>query len=443
MNRQILSKISLSFISLVLSLVLLEGGLRLAGAYIVQESGQSYTPYEESSDYSRDEVYEKFGTKKVSGTILAIGDSFTNAGNVKSFHSYPYYLYELFSKTKQPKSVLNMGLCEDSTFGVKDRLKEFIKDNKTNLPESVVMLVGSADKFERFEIESDDKLKLDWYEVNPPSFYKSLRIYKVFRHIKLSLMHKYLLGSEEIEEGDFDQVKNVYLELKEKSLKKEYKFNEDVYLAKLPNGFKKYCEGLNISFSTAKEMIHSTLIYMTKILSSNLRHDDAFYWLVDLAKTFPEEFWSGKFEDAYYRIIQVYQIQSKYDAEFVLTQFNEKTSSHKYFKEFFQMIKEQEAVDTYVDRKRMEAWKEIIEVTKKNKIKLYVMNYPSDYKSANEIIGQVVSSNNVHFINNNQYFKDIIKKEGRAKILEDDDHLTPFGYKLLAEHIFLKMKESP
>jgi len=442
MNRQILSKITLSLVSLILSLVLLEGGLRLAGAYFVQDSGQYYSPYEESSDYVRDRVYEKFGDQPKLGSILAIGDSFTNGGNVKSYHSYPYYLYEYFSNSNNPKTVLNMGVCEDSTFGVKDRLKEFVIDNKGKLPESIVLLIGSADKYERYEIESDDKLKLDWYEVNPPSFYRSLRIYKVFRHIKLSLLHKYLLGTEEIQEGDFEQVKKVYLELKQKVLDPNFKFNEKEYLTKLPTGFKNYCEGLSIKFSSSKEMIHSTLIYMTKILSSNLRHDEAFYWLIDLAKAFPEDFWGGQFEDAYFRIIQVYQIQSKYDSEFVLKQFDEKTSDHKYFKEFYQLVKDQEKVDRYVDQKRIEAWKEIISLTKANNIKLYVMNYPSDYKSANQIIEKVVKENNLLFIDNHSYFKEIILKEGRSKILEDDDHLTPLGYRLMAEHIFKRMKEN-
>ncbi len=441
MNRQFLSKISLSLISLVLSLALLEGGLRLAGAYIVQESGQSYSPYEEANDYVRDRVYEKFGNKEKSKTILAIGDSFTNGGNVKSYHSYPYYLFEFFSKSNNPKTILNMGICEDSTFGVKDRLKEFVKDYKEELPESIVLLIGSADKYERYEIENDDKLKLDWYEINPPSSYKSLRIYKVFRHIKLSLLHRSLLGSEEIQEGDFEQVKAVYLDLKSNIKKEAYVFTKEEYLKKLPNGFIKYCEGLNIKFSSAKEMIHSTLIYMTKILSSKLRHDDAFFWLVDLAKTYPNDFWGGSFEDAYFRIIQVYQIQSKYDSKYVLGQFPEKTSEHKYFKEFFQLVKDQEKVDSYVDKKRLEAWDEIIKITKENGIKLYVMNYPSDYKSANSMIEKVVKENNLIFIDNNEYFKNIIDVEGRAKILEDDDHLTPLGYKLMAEHIFKKMKE--
>ncbi|OUR93596.1 hypothetical protein A9Q84_19195 [Halobacteriovorax marinus] len=452
------AKILLSFVSLLLSLGALEGGLRLAGVALNYQKQADYTPYDEKSSYIRDESYEAYSSKKSSETILCIGDSFTNAGNVKSYHSYPYNLYELFKLDKSPARVLNMGLCEDSTFGVHDRFKNFLIKNKgtSKFPDKVVILIGAADKFERFEIEQDDRYDQDWFEIREAGWLKKTRLFKVYRHIKLSFIQKYLsngLSSENsINDSEFEAIKEKYLFFKEKIKlnPNDPKLQELVTstISSLPQSFKNYCEGLSIKFENAQELTHSLLVYMSKILITRHRHDLALKWLLDLAKAEPVNFWSGKFDDAYFRIIQTYQIQSKYSEKEVLKVLDDsqknfpEITKFKKFTEFYTLVSDSEKVASYVDTKRLATWKKIIDLCKEHKIKLYIMNYPSEYESANKSIQQVVSEHHVNFIDTNHYFKKLIERDGRGKYLEDDDHLTPLGYKLMAKQIYKYMKEN-
>lgn len=458
LKDQMLAKVTLSLVSLIISLATLEGALRLTGVALNYHKQKDYIPYEEEKTYVRDENYESYSSGKKSQTILSIGDSFTNAGNVKSYHSYPYNLYNLFQQEKKPKRVLNMGVCEDSTFGVHDRLKHFLSTNKdpNKSPDKVIILIGAADKFERYEIESDDKHEQNWHEIKEPNWFKKTRLFKVYRHIKLSLLQKYLSQgvSEEnlVNNSEFEEIKNHYLFFKEK-LKTEQnksKLNELVKAKRelLPSGFINYSTNLSIHFESASQLTHSLLVYMAKILTTKHRHDLALKWLLDLAIAEPILFWSGEFDDAYFRLVQTYQIQSKYSENEILSILNEskkevpKISTYENFNEFYTLVNDGEKISQYVDNKRIETWDKIVSLCKKYNITLYVMNYPSDYKSANKIIKQVVEKHKIQFIDNHKFFNKLIKENGRGKYLEDDDHLTPLGYKLMARKVFEAMKNS-
>jgi len=451
LKDQIYLKVLLSVISLVLSLSALEGGLRIAGIALNYQKQADYIPYDEKNSYIRDESYESYNNSSSNQTILCIGDSFTNAGNVKSYHSYPYNLFKLFKQQKKPKRVLNMGLCEDSTFGVHDRFKNFLNkyQNTKKFPAKVIILIGAADKFERFEIEKDDKHVLDWFEVRDSNWITRTRLFKVYRHIKLSFIQKYLSDgiSDDglVKSNEFEEIKEKYLFFKNK-----IKLNaNDPKLQKLvskaqetlPLGFINYCNNLNIKFNNASELTHSLLVYMSKILITRHRHDLALKWLLDLAVSEPINFWSGKFDDAYFRIIQTYQIQSKYSEKEVLKLLDKslidfpQINKMKNFNEFYTLVRDSEQIASYVDLKRLKTWEKIVSLCKDNNIKLYVMNYPSEYKSANRIINQVVEKFDLNFIDNNNYFKKLIERDGRGKYLEDDDHLTPLGYRLMAKQI--------
>tara|TARA_Y100000590_G_scaffold323369_1_gene366461 strand:- start:188526 stop:189896 length:1371 start_codon:yes stop_codon:yes gene_type:complete len=446
------TKITISFISLLVSLLCLEGGLRLAGLYVYSSQERNFVPYEEPKDYVRNRVYEKYKLGKSSGVIVAIGDSFTNAGNVKSYYSYPYFLFKLFEESSQPKSVINMGLCEDSTIRIYDRLVEFFKitpkEELKNL-DKIIMLVGSADKFERYENYESDRFQTIFYDMENPTFFKELRIYKVFRHIKLVLLNKYLTEGLETGEDSFDDVNKLYSELAVKyeigSTERPENFKE--LLKKMPDSFKDYSERLHLTLSTPIQLIHSLSVYQSKILTSEKKHDEAVFWLLDTALRFPVEFFNGEMDDAYYRLVQTYQIQSRYESSDIKDLLDKIISKspevEKFinFKEFKEMTLKWEEVDKNIQEERNKSWDKIVKLVKDNKVELVLMNYPTEYVSANETLKRVAKENQLVFIDNFEYFKPLIEKYGRSKILEDDDHFTPFGYELLAKHIFSKINQ--
>ena len=166
LEHNILAKISLSIISLIITLVVTEVSLKTIGHLYNMKFQTEYIPSLESPNYIRDEMYESYSNgKDKNEVILSIGDSFTNAGNVESKYSYPHQLFNLFLENKTPSIVLNMGLCEDSTFGVNKRLKEFLirAKKEKRAPTKVIILIGAADNFERFQKEAITEKK-DWYQ---------------------------------------------------------------------------------------------------------------------------------------------------------------------------------------------------------------------------------------------------------------------------------------
>lgn len=447
LENNIYAKISLSIVSLLLTLIIAEIGLKTFGKIYNLSYQNEYIPNQESSDYIRDEMYESYSlNNKNKDIVLSIGDSFTNAGNVESKYSYPHQLFNLLIKNKKPTKVLNMGLCEDSTFGVNKRLQNFFKEeDKSNYPSKVLVLIGAADNFERYHKESVTEIK-PWYQVSKHSWYKDLSIYKVVRHIRYHYIQKELTGEIEnerlVSSKEFDEVKGLYLELKE-DISKKNKYKDIRYFQeKLPEGFKKYCNSLHIEFKTKYQILHSLSVYMSKILASQFKHDRAFHWLLDLANFNPRMFWGGDFDDAYFRIVQTFHFQSEIstptillDLERMLSQ-DKSLESVKHFTEFYELVKNKDKVMRETDISRRAAWKEIIALSKLYKFELYMLNYPSNYISANSIIKKVSKENNIKLIDLNHYFNSLILKNSREKYLEDDDHLTPLGYKLMADEIY-------
>ena len=181
---------------------------------------------------------------------------------------------------------------------------------------------------------------------------------------------------------------------------------------------------------------------MSKILASQLKHDIAFDWLLDLAKYDPEKFWGGQFDDAYFRIVQTFQFQSEHRNKDILKELhlmlkaNHNLSKIKHFNEFHTLVRDREVITKQTNKNREIAWEEIIQLSREHKFKLYMMNYPSNYVSANSTIRDVAQKNEIPLMDLNSYFDNLIKKETREKYLEDDDHLTPLGYKLMAQKIF-------
>lgn len=162
-SRSLMTRIWLGVGSLLLILVLVEIGLRLAGYFYLHRlrlSGE-----------------QEIGMG-ASHTILAVGDSYTVGGNGKWENNYPSQLQKILSDNYPQKyAVINGGVCEANSTQIYYQLMRLIKAYKVD---SVVLLVGSANRF------------------NPAGYSRhwqgdllsQLRLFKVFKILMINLQGK-------------------------------------------------------------------------------------------------------------------------------------------------------------------------------------------------------------------------------------------------------------
>lgn len=144
MKNSLLTKITLACLSTILSLILCEILLSFfARPYLEPRTHHAMSPQALSElDESYENIYERFEGQAQFPRIVAVGDSFTNAGNVDYHENYPYYLWERLNRKTE---VMNLGICEDTSFGSYIRIKNLLeKSPKTSI---FVILIGVADMF--------------------------------------------------------------------------------------------------------------------------------------------------------------------------------------------------------------------------------------------------------------------------------------------------------
>lgn len=440
--------------SLLFCLAVLEAGLRLTGFAVTAARQREFVPPFEERVYHVDETFERYRPEaKRDRLILTLGDSLTNGGNVKSYHSYPYYLYRNFADAGEWTAVYNLGYCEDSTFGVALKLKHYLETNPPEqLPDAVVILVGAADMF-NIPLIRERKLKDDtfWYDVLPRGWLYTLRLYKVYRHIKLNLAARHGIdagGAPASNEEKFKLLLDVY-EQHKKSLDGDPHRNLAPELAaKIETAFADDIQQADFDIEVIGDFTDLLTDYAGRFYQLQHRYDDLFALLLDIAQTFPEDFWNDYFNSANYHFTQAYRVQSRYTADDVLKVLRESEKKHpqlahnEYFRHFRKILLDREEMDRYVDRKRLETWDEIVRMSREKNVKVVVQNYPVTYKSANRIIAQVAKKYDLPLIDNEKFYSELFAKEPRTKYMEDDDHLKPVGNQLLAQNVYAALKKA-
>ncbi len=128
--------------SLIVCLAVLELGLRAAGRVFESGRQRDYHAAFTDVDGANDYVFERYRPNRATRLILAMGDSLTNGTNVSDRQTYPYHLYRLFAKRGERTTVVNMGYCEETTFGVADKLKKYLARKDARVPDEVVAWPG-------------------------------------------------------------------------------------------------------------------------------------------------------------------------------------------------------------------------------------------------------------------------------------------------------------
>jgi len=469
-------RVALILFGIAFALALVEGGLRLAGALlgggVAVEYLTSEASYITEMRYKRDETYEAYARSdglRPRRRVLVMGDSFANGGNAFSNQTYPYYLHRYFEEAGDNVGVLNMGKCESSTFGVAERLERYLDAAKPDeLPTVVAFIVGSADKYNLnadIPPEAYPTVDVDWFDVQS-TWYQDLRLYKLYRHIKLGLSSRSLtdpFGPRELVTDEaFARFRAFYAEFKSNADHHGWQHAPDS--ESMPEAFAAENERIKRDFAelaptyfsvtvmadlaTAEELLNAVTIALAVLYASKTRHADAVGLLLEVERDFPQAFWAGsQLFYARYNLFQLYQLQSKYTADDILPQLERTRAAHPHlalverFSQLHETLSNGELIDALVDERRLAAWDRIVSLCRAKGIRVLLQNYPSDYRSANGMIAQVAQKYDLPLIDHHALFAGPSEEHGRNRYLEDDDHCTPEGYEMMAKAVYDRIKE--
>lgn len=439
--------------SLLFCLLILEGGLRLAGFALASSRVRSFTPpYDEGGYDAEFDIQERYASSRRRRLILAFGDSLTNAGNVKSYESYPYFLYKSLADSGEGAAVYNMGYCEESTFGVARKLKDYLEnDRRHGVPDAVIVLVGAADLYNLlFVRERMAAGKGPWRDMLPTSALSNLRIAKLYRFIAMNLAlragARRAKGSAESAAENLERLLEIYAAHKKGLGADPRQPLDPAFVEELGRMFPGEVERYGADLSKISEFIELLVDQASLAYHPRLRYDEFFALLLDIAHVFPAQFWSNGFDPASYFFLQAYRVQSRFSAKDVLKEMDRAAAKHpqlksdESYRRFRRVFADRRALDRMADGRRLKAWEEIVRLCRERGIRLVLQNYPVEYQSANRMIAQVAKKYQLPLIDNRGRFAALIAKEGRAKYLEDNDHLTPLGYEILSQNVLRTLK---
>lgn len=167
--------------------------------------------------------------------------------------------------------------------------------------------------------------------------------------------------------------------------------------------------------------------------------DEAIEIFINVINLYPNEF------DNYYALLKSYEFQNKYSAENLLALFSklgEKNPTLKKSKEFQSYIfflKNRAGIETTIDIWLEDDLEKVVALCGMNNIHLIIQNYPYAYHSANRVLENVASKNNVTFIDNYSIFNKFLPEE-KAKYFSDFDHCTKEGHWIMANNIYNVLK---
>ena len=446
---------------MVLCLVFLESGLRISG-YMFQKSRNNTFSInvDVANTYDSERDYENFkGRKDSKNTIWSIGDSFTNAGNVDSEQSYPAYLFNILQEREYNYNVVNLGQCEDPTWGVYNRLKDLLsKTPKKKKPSVVIILAGVSDPF-YFTLSGVEPLKreeqkiTDFYLPETP-WYKELRIYKAFRHIRLEFVNRTLNKSGKFTPemlGVLDKTYDEIVENRPKNVSQWKKYENK--LEKLFLNHREFVDGSKneFSFKDKPRFVFNTLVIpRIRYFTGKLNYNKALDILIKFGEDFPDYFWSDErnVPFALHMMSQLMLFQSKYTSTDLDTFMNKSTvtvphlRSGELYTQASNFFIAKKNVEKQVLNSRKKTWEKIIELSHLHKFKLVIQTYASDFTEANKMARRISENSKILLVDNHKEFKEKIQMLGRANIFADDNHFQPLGYEIMAENIFNTLRKN-
>lgn len=435
MKKKYVFLVCISVISFLLSLIAIEISFRIYTKKYFTNKIERKSSYQ-APFYSMlyDEIYEtntSYTNQNDEIKIYALGDSYTNGGNVIRRKTYPRRLFEMLD---QKYDVINMGMCEDTSEGALQRLKLELSENEKVKP-VVVVLIGAADVFLNFKK----------YKEELTNFYKKIS--------KEEIYSKFKLNSFNLKSIDF--VKYSINNLREKyryiNMPKEYFTEEYVKCNKLKSDTACLLE----MFDRHKlEIISDRTIfnqYLTFVIyTQRMKHRETPEFvvevLIDVLKKDPNIL---KYPEYVYNLITFSSMQIKIPFKKIVEIIKAEKVKATNLED---IVKKEESdhignvidfMNSWVDgndlirNERVENYRKIIAFVRSMNGEVILLNYPLDYKDTNEDIERVAKEEGVPFVNLKETFKN---HEHDKHLISDWEHCTEYGYKLMAKEVVKEIR---
>jgi len=465
------TRLTISLASLLVSLLVLEVGLRWAGrAYLAR----TVTPVSQV-DYSDSTT-----------RVMCIGDSFTFGGLTGRHETYPTYLQEILDSQRagQRAQVFNQGVCEYNSWQLLQFLPEWLAVYE---PQVVVVLVGSANMFNPWGYDFDSGGALGKIS----QMFHGLRVVKLARLIYVNGSARLLSGGAEDEDAaaaeyglDGHYVNaTVYQEAKsylhEKMAVVEpdptdavqdvwYTHNQGYHEAAMEQclyilqgaaghqellatmGYFHYARGdyanAEVYYLEALEL-HPEARFVrgqASFFYSNAgrdciaqgRYAEAVDYLFKAIGQNPDD------EYHYYAMSRAFGLQSHYNADQIVERCKTMMDEDPSLRQNQKFINHLEMFEVRNDwEERVGEWldgdlEEIHRLVRGTGATLVVQNYPVSYPHANARLQALADENGLPMVDNLSRFDEAVANYGRAPYLFDDDHCTPGGHRLMAENVY-------
>ena len=384
------------------------------------------------SGYKRNDTQEQYSpSRQAQGNIYAIGDSFTNGGNLIYSNSYPY---KLFKKLDESWNVHNMGVCESTsidTLGLVNQLLSTPIENHSIF----LILTGATDIFAGHSPDrstmANPLLKIQQRKVVHPNSQES----------SLSYFKTYLLLKELYEQFQATQ-SNKFIKY---DLKAVQKLNHIAESAAFKKCSVRYSSGHCLGTMIDKEFAQDAQDY---ILASYLKLDFAMTSrdyskrirsLLDFVKLHGDVLEDFSWVDISATLSFLSSKQSQYALQSILSELESifKTFEHKKDHLFYQAIAN--LTDALKDREKLlqnrkERITSLINKIRSKEMIPILMTYPLPYSEVNKTIREVALSNKLHLIDLEKIFS-LESSKVKRNLLVDYQHLTPEGNSLMAKSI--------
>lgn len=455
------NNIFLVIFGIIAFLVLLEISLRLSGGkyHIIRTHG-------EFSLRSRNTQ------NRNSFIILCLGDSYTYGAGAPFEYSYPRQLEKMLNEGRIEKkvNVQNLGSPGGNSYRILKIFRENI--NKYN-PEIAIIMVGTNNDWnlegmQRFSQSYIlKKTKFDIYD---------LRIYKLWKILTMSLSKKIAKTSQEKLDMNNQLPHQKNLTHKKESVtlapqaqipvlewgaykKKVDSFREadrsDLAIEEINNMLKKYpgayqLQGELVLFLREMGNYDLALEYAKKTLAgAPLDQQQNAYMHMELVYIYrAKKYWDLARKEMDYALEDISYIQSVFPELVYICNNKESgldfTIEAEKIRKLISTIHGEKGIEIwdtllYLEKNQEEKFRiveadllELINIARKNNIKLILMTYPI-WVSANEVIRKVALKYNIPLIDNELIFKE---KPNKEEFLNLDSHCNAKGYEMVAANIY-------
>ncbi|MHB8155114.1 MAG: tetratricopeptide repeat protein [Candidatus Omnitrophota bacterium] len=465
-------KILIAVASLIFFLALLEIALRIIGHVYLSRETIHYGDLK-SSDY----------------VILCVGDSFTWGGSVTRDETYAAYLSKLLNSRSPQKKflVINKGKCEYNSSQVLKSLPRWFKEYRPNM---VILLVGSSNRFNPWGYNS---YAAPSFLSNLKDTFDSLRLVKMLRLIAVNFKAKlFYWDAEHVFKEEPRSILGynyyssfVYRERGFNYIEDKKQIKSPVYKDKLsmawyyfnigekqkaiallqalikdnPHSLEALCalaygyysspeyfqkaeevlqqaQRLNPQSEFVRCQLDSFYRVAQKFYQKNNRLDLALEYFKKAIELSPDDYGN------YYNLSRAYELQSKYNADFVIDflqrmlQTYSRLKDNALFMAYLGFFEEKKHNEDKINKWLENDLDKIVALCRKNNANMLIQNYPFPYPIANNALENLASKYSLAFVNNLETFNQFALREESADYLTDDSHCTAKGHEVMAENIY-------